>query len=671
MITNIRIKSGVNTEMTPALNEAGISSSNLIRFWGGGLVQKLGGWVKFINHQWNAAIRTLKAWEGLSSDIHLAVATANTLDVITNGVLRTITPQILTRNFTPNLSTIAGSNVVRVTDPGSSATVNDDIVINTPVAVGGIVLSGPYSIPIVNGTGLYEIIAASPAISTVDNGGVVPIFETTNGHFNIKVTLPNHGYVVGETVSFVSPTPVGGLIIQGLYAVVSINDPNKFIINAETVATSTATAPMNNGLAQIVYHVTPGEITFGTGYGVGGYGKGGYGFGLTIPSHTGIPITATDWTLDNFGKFLMAVPFGGPLYQWAPDSGFTTASIVPTAPTVNGGVFLSMPAEILVLWGASVLGVQDPLRVAWCQPGDFTVWTATVTNQAGSYRIPRGARIIGGLQGPLQGLIWTDLAIWSMSYIGLPFIFSFTEIAAGCGLIGRHAMGVVDQNVFWMNQNGFYILPAGGSVTPLPCTVWDVVFQNLNMSMAWKIQGAPNSLFGEMTWFFPSLNSTENDSYVKYNVTEGVWDYGSMPRSAWIDQSILGPPIGGSPDGHVYLHETGQDADGLPMDSWMETGYFALSETDQVVFIDQCWIDFRFGLYGGSTNATIQLTWKGTMYATQAPRVYGPFIATSSTHFVEPKVRARMVSLRVESTDLGSFWRMGNLRVRMQPNGRR
>ena len=178
----------------------------------------------------------------------------------------------------------------------------------------------------------------------------------------------------------------------------------------------------------------------------GGYGIGGYGNGVAPTSIIGQPVVSFDWTLDNWGDTLIACPVynitddtGGQIYQWQPASGASYASIITNAPIVNDGIFVAMPQRQVIAWGSTFTGIQDQLLIRWSDVGDFDSWIPLVTNQAGSYRIPKGSRIVCGIQGPQQGLIWTDLAVWAMQYVGPPYVYQFNELGTGCGLIARKA----------------------------------------------------------------------------------------------------------------------------------------------------------------------------------------------------------------------------------------
>jgi hypothetical protein len=221
-----------------------------------------------------------------------------------------------------------------------------------------------------------------------------------------------------------------------------------------------------------------------------------------------------------------------------------------------------------------------------------------------------------------------------------------------------------------MGQSQFFRL-AGSGVEPLKCPIWDVVFQNLDTANKDKIRFAANSRFAEVAWYYPTTPSGEVTNYIKYNFLLDTWDYGTLGRTAWINESVLGPPIGADPvTTYIYQHETSPDADGQAMDSYFQTGYFVISEADLKMFVDQVWPDMKWGYYNGTQGANILLTFYVTDYPGQTPITYGPFTLTQATTFITPRFRGRLVSIRIESNDIGSFWRIGNMRYRFQPDGK-
>lgn len=686
---SLKLKPGVDQNETPALNEAGISESNLIRFIydrnGVGLVQKLGGWTKFFQNTIQSVVRALWAWEDTNANSHLAVGAETSistgsaqLSVITNGIQSNITPQYIIDNVVPGFSTTAGSSTVVVTDATTTGINDFDAVyIETHVAVGGLILFGLYRTYANSGT-TYNIIATDalgnplPAPST-SALPVVAQFSTTSGVNLVTVTLPNHGFVAGDTYPVLVSTTVGGTTLYGNYIVQTVPTANTFTIIPATTPSSTTSGYINGGDVRFLYSIGVGPVPPPTGYGANGYGSNGYG-GTSFTA-SGTQITASDWTLDNWGEILVACPKNNtifqPIYIWNPTSGEPIAMVIPNAPTVNDGIFVAMPQRQIIAWGSTFTGVQDPLLIRWCDVNNYDTWIATVTNQAGSYRIPKGSKIIGCIQGPQQGLIWTDLGVWAMQYVGPPFVYSFNELGTGCGLIARKAAASVAGSVYWMGPSAFFRL-AGDGVVPVACPVWDVIFQDLDQTNLEKIRVAVNSRFGEITWYYPTQsNGGEINAYVKYNVYLQQWDFGSLSRSAWIDQSVLGPPIGADPETlYIYQHETSTDADGQAMPSSFQTGYFALSDADVKMFVDQVWPDMKWGYYGGSQNATVNITFYTADYPGETPQTYGPYPLTNNTTFISPRFRARLMSIKIDSDDVGSFWRLGNIRYRVVQDGK-
>jgi hypothetical protein len=225
-----------------------------------------------------------------------------------------------------------------------------------------------------------------------------------------------------------------------------------------------------------------------------------------------------------------------------------------------------------------------------------------------------------------------------------------------------------------MGASNFYSYPWSQDMV-LPCPVWDYVFQNLNTAFVANVRTLPNTPFNECGWAFPSLASSsgECDSYVKFNVNEpsAPWDYGSLARSAWIDQSVLGNPIGATPGGVIYQHETSSDADGTPLMASFTTGYFYVGEGQELAFIDEIYPDFKYGFFGGSTNASIQISFNVVNFPNDPVTMFGPYTVNAKTQYLSVRFRARQMSITVSSNDIGSFWRLGKVRYRWSPTGRR
>lgn len=678
MFGSVKLIPGVNLERTPTANEAGYSQSSLIRFMGG-LAQKIGGWVKFFSLAVPGIPRDLHAWQDLNEIDRLSIGTTTALGVITNGSYQDITPQQFISNFTPLFSTTIGSPLVTIIDPNiSNVTLYDSIFFNTPISVGGLILSGLFPITLIVGVTSYQITAASNATANVTNGGAVPVFTTTTASALVSVAFNNHGLSIGGVTVFPIATSGNNVMIDGAYPATSITNANNFQITAQTQATASSSFPMNGGLAELLYYIALGPPPGGVGYGLGGYGLGGYGTGVVNPAQSGTEITTTDWTSDNWGEILLACPKDGGIYYWSPSGGFINASLVSSAPPFSGGIFVSMSQQILVAWGTSItetIGVQqDPMLLAWCDVGNFFEWNPTVNTQAGNFRISIGSEIRAGIAVSNQNLIWTDLDLWAMNYVGPPLVFGFNKIGAGAGACGSHAIQQLRGDVYWMGQTNFYKY-SGGGVAVIPCPVWDAVFQNLNTTFIKNVRSMPNTQFNECGWLYPSTASAsgECDSYVKMNITEPgqPWDNGPMSRSAWIDQSVFGPPIAATPQGIIYQHETGNDADGQPLVWSFSTGYYRIAEGEDYAFVDQFLPDMKWGGYGQSQNAQVQFTFNVVNFSGDTPRTYGPYTVSQASQFISTRFRGGLMSITASGSDLGSFARLGYCRYRWSPAGRR
>lgn len=678
---------GVNQNRTPAMNQAAISSCNLIRFIPdqalGGIPQKLGGWTKAFSSAIGSIVRFLLAWADLNNNFYLGVGAESSLSVINYGangagtpMIKNITPAVVTDNVAVDVSTTSGSSLILIKDVGSNITSYDSVFIQTQISVGGLVLFGVYQCSAVSAD-TYNITArdtlGSPALATatVTDGGAVAAFTTISGSSIVTVTLNNHGLVVANTFPVLVSTVVGGVTIYGEYPVLSVVDANNFTIQASPSATSSVgPTSMNGGNARYYYYIGAGPLPLGTGFGVGGFGVGGFGTGSAPSGNPGTPITTTDWTLDNFGILLIAAPVGGAVYAWSPTSNLSLASVIPNAPPNNSGIFVAMPQRQIIAWGSTFTGIIDHLLVRWCDIENYNQWIALVQNQAGSFRLTRGSKIVGAIQGPQQGLLWTDVGLWAMQYVGQPDIYAFNEIGIGCGLIGPKAAGSLEGIVYWMGQSQFYML-GGEGIQTIYCPVWDVIFQDLDRNNVDKIRFAGNSRFGEATWYYPTTASNgEVSNYVKYNKFLQQWDYGTLARTAWINQSILGAPIGADPNQYLYQHETSNDADGQAMQPFFQTGYFTVDEGNWMTFIDQVWPDMKWGLYGGAQSANVMITFYVADYPGATPQVFGPFTVTQATTFITPRLRGRLVSIKISSSDIGSFWRLGQIRYRHQEDGK-
>lgn len=406
------------------------------------------------------------------------------------------------------------------------------------------------------------------------------------------------------------------------------------------------------------------------------------------------PYSLGIWSLDNFGQNLIANPSGQTIFQWVPGSVGPAAPLL-NAPAKNQGIFVAMQQQILMAFGCTPLagGNPDPMLIRWTTQSDDTVWVADPTNQAGSFRLTRGNRIIGGMQVPNFGLIWTDLDVWMIQYIQFPLVFSFTQIGSNCGLIGQKAAVVLGGIVYWMSDHGFFRM-GGGGPEQIPCPVWDAVFKDLDTVNQDKCFAAANYHYSEVIFYYPSLSggTGEVDSFVKMNVQEGEWDTGlnggagvpnAMARTAWTDQNQPGSPISVDLMGTLQQADQGFNAgvgQGVVPAS-ITSGFMDIADGDQIMTIDKFIPDF---LWKGSTTA-LNLTMLFREFSGDTITTLGPFAINPSTEFVTLRLprqirvggqnivsfaapRGREVAIKLDA--VSGWWRMGAPRVNTFTSGK-
>jgi hypothetical protein len=273
----------------------------------------------------------------------------------------------------------------------------------------------------------------------------------------------------------------------------------------------------------------------------GAYGSGTYGTGIYGTGSLASAITeAGVWQLDNFGDSLVGVMTAdGDLLVWDGNVANNFAAAA-NAPTANRAVVVT-PERFLVALGAG----GNPRKVQWADQESSTTWTGTATNAAGEFELATNGRLMCGRRGRGNTLLWTDVDLWDMTFIGGELIFGFTRIADSCGIIGPNAVAMVDGRAFWMGRDGFFVFD--GAVSPLPCEVRDRVFEDFNVLQSIKVCAVPIAQYGEVWWFYPSSGSTENDRYVVFNYRENHWSFGTLARTGGADRGAAPLPLLGEP----------------------------------------------------------------------------------------------------------------------------
>lgn len=685
---SLKMRPGIEVEQTALLNSTGFSYSAAVRFFNG-LVEKVGGWAHINSTPLTGIATGMHAWSDLAGNAYIAIGTDQWLELFYGGTLYNITPIRATTNHTVDFSTVFASNFVTIKDVANGAVAGDWISIVVPVSVGGLVIQGDFLIQNVIDADSYRIFFAPlNATATINHGGAVPSFTTIMGNTDVTVLLANHGLVVGNPFTVQVSTAVGGFTLSGLYTVSLVVDSDNFKIQPGGSASSGATVSENAGNARIQYYIHSGLAsavygTSGSGYGGGAYGAGPYG----VSTSGTVLQPIRQWFLDNFGQDLIGNYTGSPLYLWVPPAGsgpavpidttnFPSASDPPLQVNVS---FVSAPQQQVLCLGVNEVRTStfDPLLIRFCDLGDFLNWTPSSTNAAGSLRIPSGSKLIGGISAPNFTVVWTDVDMWLLMFLGGSgtLVWGKQKVAVGVDLLAARAAAVYRNIVYWPSSNGFFAFD-GSTVTQIPCSVWDKFWSNLNRTQVDKVNAQVNSLFQEISWAFPSLTgSGAVDSRVTYCIRDGTWTYDDAPtltaRTSWIDDNVYGSPIGTDQNGYMQQQDGDgvYDADGIALPSMVRTGWFSISEGTLVMMIERLAGDFI--TTGG--NGTVQITVYMQDYPNGPVRTYGPYNydPTTGPPYSIVRARGRFASIQISTSALGVFWRLGNLRYMAKPSGRR
>lgn len=608
-LTKVAFAAGIDKQDSKYGAEGRWINSDYVRFRYG-LPEKIGGWTAFAaSYNLIGVARDIWSWSALDGTPYLAVGTNKKLYGYTGGLFADITP-IRDTNVGVVITPSSGTTVITVTDVANGVSVGDFVTFSaTSASFGGLTAS------------------------------------TFNIEYEVQTVTDADHYTVKSPSTLLNSTPGTATI-------------------AYQLAIGTATAIANYG--------------WGTGvWGVGTWGT---------PRTTVESLDARLWSLDNFGENLIACVNGGQVYEWAPDLN-TRATQIANTPTKNFFSLVSTPDRHLLLFGTEeIIGTPttfDPMLVRWSDTEDDTTWDATATNTAGSQRLTDGNRLVAAVRSRGQVLVYTDNALYGMQYVGVPYTFGFQQLGTNCGTLSNNA--AVDSNgvAFWMSPDSFFIFD--GTVKKLPCSVQDAVFQNYNYTQRSLIYCGLNTEYNEVTWFYPTANSDAIDAYVTYNYVENCWYQGSMARTTWRDRGVYSlpiatewnptsttnayPSVSGLTAGVsiVYSQEVGTNGNGNAIYSYVESAFFDLADGDQISFVKRIVPDFS------TQVGTLDFYVVSRAFAVppDQPSSLTPYSFTSTTQKIDTRIRGRAISLKIESSAVDDSWRLGSIRLDIQPDGMR
>jgi len=622
-LAKFNFKAGINKEETDYSEEGGYVDANLIRFRRN-RPEKIGGWLKANANAFLGIARALHQWVSLGGTKYLGLGTTLKYYIERGSVFSDITP-------------------IRKTSTNSIT------------------------------------------------------FSATNGSATITATDSSHGAVIGDFVTISGATSLGGLITASVlnteHQIVTVPTANTYTFVASATANASDSGNGGSGVDGL-YQINVGldDYVQNTGWGSGAWSAGTWSAENTLSVTNQLRL----WSHDNFGENLLINVRGGGVYQWTENDGLTTRAVALSdisgadkAPTVGLQVLVSETDRHAIVLGADPItsgsrtGVVDPMLIAFSDSESAIDWNPTNTNSAGSLRLSSGSQIVGGIKARQEVLIWTDTSIYSMRFIGAPLVFSVNLINEGAGLLGPKAFVNAPSGVFFMSKQGFYFY--NGAIQKLPCTVQEYVFEDLDLSQAYKCHVALNSEFSEVWFFYPSIDdgTREISRYAIYNYEENLWSIGSMVRHAWIDGGIQNTPQAtgvSSSSYYLYNHELGFNDDTEPMDNvFIQSADFDIGDGDSLAFVKRILPDVKFvNEQGTSPDPAINIVLKNRDFMGESLTTDSTSQIKSNTNKADVRARGRQFVLRFESDDDNNAddrkdykWRLGNTRLDIQPSGRR
>ena len=338
-------------------------------------------------------------------------------------------------------------------------------------------------------------------------------------------------------------------------------------------------------------------------------------------------------------------------------------------------------------------GDLDPMLIRWSDQESVVNWTPSATNQAGFVRLSHGSKILTAVQTRQEIVVFTDTSLYSLQYLGPPYIWGSQLLADNTSIAGYNTATVASGVMYWMGVDKFYRYD--GRVQTLRCDLRQFIYGDINLEQQAQFFASTNEGFNEVWWFYCTSGSTVIDRYVVYNYAEDIWYYGSMGRTAWLDSGLYNYPIAATYANNLVYHEYGVD-DGtlLPataIEAYITSSQYDIQDGHNFGFVWRIIPDLTFR--GSSTTGeTPQVTMYllplqnsgsgynnpdeaanqsvgGVSYA-NVDRI-GTYTVDQFTGQIYTRVRGRQMALKITSNRIGTAWQLGSPRIDIRPDGRR
>ena len=711
-MTALKFRPGIISDITSYSNEGGFVDGDKVRFRFG-FPEKFGGWEKYSPNQYLGSARRLHNWVALDGSDFMGIGTHLKYYIEEGQTFNDITP---IRNTTGagdvTFSATNGSTTITVTDPAHGANEKDFVTFSGASSLGGVItatiLNAEFQITSLISSNSYTITSSVAANSSDTGNGGSSVVGTYQLNVGLDNTVGGTGWGAGQW----SGTTSGALATQLNEALdasetdvdvddeTGMNTANDVILVEEelmlvsaTTDDNTMTVTRGHSGTTAATHADNTLVRLAVGNANSDDDFVGWGDAASVTT-PGAQIRF--WSHDNFGVDIIINPRDGGLFYWDKTNGLgnravelsatSTYSGETSVPTIAKQVLVSDQDRHVIVFGCDGLGanssatqgngIQDPLLIRFASQENPVDFFPTATNTAGDLRLGGGSTFVQAVETKQQILVFTNKTLHAMKFIGPPFTFGLQELSKNITIMSPFSAIAVEDAVFWMGVDTFYVY-SGGQTIQLPCTVKDKIFLDFNFAERDKVHVGLNSEFGEILWFYPSSAGTEIDKYVAYNYIEKVWYYGTLARQAWLDRGIRNLPQA-TGNQYLYNHEVGFDDDGSAMTSFIESASIDIGDGDKFVSLKQVIPDITFN---GSTsvNPDVSFTMKSrnnpganfneTTQNTTQRSATSP--VEQFTQKLDYRLRGRSFALRIDSTSLGTKYKLGTPRVDVREDGRR
>ena len=703
-LQKLQFRPGLNREGTDYSNEGGWYDGDKIRFRSG-FPEKIGGWIQISNNTFLGTARSLWIWadaDAGAGNVYIGIGTNKKYYIYSGGIYNDITPIIHTSTLTGVAGTITtdGTTTVTIQDAGYSPSVGDYVTITSTVAVNGVLFAGgDYEVKSVPTSTTFTVEFATAASgSGSGTGGTVTLqyeYPTGLNVYSIgtgwgagpwsrgtwgsayssgigqQLRLWSNDNYGADLVIAPRGGPIfywkdsGGVSTRAQYlstlanATTAVTDAATFGGGATSITVSSANANYIYPYMYITGTNLPTNTQVASTY---------------VSGSTTVPITTTT--------------------SGASSGNYNFSYAGAFVPSSTYQVVASAIQEFVIAFGANPYSPNNsgttfnPMLVRWSDQANAYQWIPETTNQSGEYLLTNGSYIMGARATRQEILVWTDSCLYSMQYLGAPYVWGFQILMDNISAMSPNSMITVNNVTYWMGRDRFYMY--SGRVEVLPCALRQYIFEDINQDQAYQVFAGGNEAFNEVWWFYVSQSSggTAIDKYVIYNYLDRVWYYGSMARSTWFQTGSVQYPIAADYNGRLLYHENGCDdlstSTSMPITAYVQSSDFDIGDGHNFGFVWRILPDVNFN--DSTTNQpAVTMTVKprqnsGTPYGTaDNPAVVSAQNYTSTPQYtiqqftgqVYTRLRGRQLSFRIESTGLGVAWQLGTPRIDIRPDGRR